>query len=153
MYIGNRHPRVPATEYDAFLAAFVAAVRKLFPRALLHWEDMAPANARRLLDQYRDVLPSFNDDIQGTGAVNLAAVLAARPGHRDSSCPPTASSSSARASAGTGIADQLTAALVAAGVPPEQARARFWAVDRHGLILAGDRGDLSRPAQVRPGQP
>ena len=77
MYIGNRHPRVPAAEYDAFLAAFVAAVRKVFPRALLHWEDMGTANARRLLTHYRDVLPSFNDDIQGTGAVNLAAVLAA----------------------------------------------------------------------------
>src|SRR5580693_7812526 len=77
MYIGNRHPRVPAAEYDSFMAAFVTAVRTVFPRALLHWEDMAPAHARRLLTTYRGELLTFNDDVQGTGAVNLAAVLAA----------------------------------------------------------------------------
>jgi malate dehydrogenase (oxaloacetate-decarboxylating) len=137
MYIGNRHPRVPVAQYDTFIAAFVAAVRKLFPRALLHWEDMSPANARRLLSQYRDQLPSFNDDVQGTGAVNLAAVLAAvratgveLAAHRIVIF--------GAGSAGTGIADQLTAALIAAGLTGEQARARFWAVDRYGLILAGD---------------
>jgi malate dehydrogenase (oxaloacetate-decarboxylating) len=139
MYIGNRHPRVPPAEYDAFLAAFVAAAKKVFPHALLHWEDMATANARRLLTQYRDVLPSFNDDVQGTGAVNLAAVLAAvratgieLPSHRIVIF--------GAGSAGTGIADQLTAALVAGGLSPAQARARFWAVDRHGLVLADAAG-------------
>ena len=137
MYIGERHPRVAADEYDAFLAAFVAAARKVFPRALLHWEDMGIANARRLLTKYRDELPSFNDDIQGTGAVNLAAVLAAvkatgtaLAGHRIVIF--------GAGSAGTGIADQLTAALTAGGLSAEQARARFWAVDRHGLVVAGD---------------
>jgi malate dehydrogenase (oxaloacetate-decarboxylating) len=137
MYIGNRHPRVPADEYDAFLAAFVAAVRKVFPKALLHWEDMGTANARRLLTRYRDELPSFNDDIQGTGAVNLAAVLAAvkatgiaLAGHRIVIF--------GAGSAGTGIADQLTAALTAGGLSAEQASARFWAVDRHGLVVSGD---------------
>jgi malate dehydrogenase (oxaloacetate-decarboxylating) len=137
MYIGNRHPRVLADEYDAFLAAFVTAVRKVFPRALLHWEDMGTANARRLLTKYRDELPSFNDDIQGTGAVNLAAVLAAvkatgteLAGHRIVIF--------GAGSAGTGIADQLTAALTAGGLSVEQARARFWAIDRHGLVVIGD---------------
>jgi malate dehydrogenase (oxaloacetate-decarboxylating) len=137
MYIGNRHPRVPVAEYDAFLAAFVAAVQKFFPRALLHWEDMSPANARRLLTQYRDELPSFNDDVQGTGAVNLAAVLAA--------VRATGTGLTAHrivifgaGSAGTGIADQLLSALTVAGLTDGQARARFWAVDRHGLILADD---------------
>lgn len=139
MYIGNRHPRVAAAEYDAFLAAFVAAVRSLFPHALLHWEDMGTANARRLLTRYRDALPSFNDDIQGTGAVNLAAVLAAvkatgipLSGHRIVIF--------GSGSAGTGIADQLTAALTADGLSPEQARSRFWALDRRGLIVTGDDG-------------
>jgi malate dehydrogenase (oxaloacetate-decarboxylating) len=139
MYIGNRHPRVTPAEYDAFLAAFVAAVRKLFPRALLHWEDMAPANARRLLTQYRDVLPSFNDDVQGTGAVNMAAMLAAvratgikLPGHRIVIF--------GAGSAGTGIADQLTSALMAGGLSATEARSRFWAVDRHGLLVAGSDG-------------
>jgi malate dehydrogenase (oxaloacetate-decarboxylating) len=137
MYIGNRHPRVPADEYDAFMAAFVAAVSKVFPGALLHWEDMGTANARRLLTRYRDELPSFNDDIQGTGAVNLAAVLAAvkatgvdLPDHRIVIF--------GAGSAGTGIADQLTAAMVADGLNPEQARASFWAVDRYGLVVTGD---------------
>src|ERR1019366_3571731 len=77
LYIGNRHPRVSAAEYDTFIDAFVEAVGKLFPRALLHWEDIAVSNARRLLERYRRRLLTFNDDIQGTGAVNLAAVLAA----------------------------------------------------------------------------
>ncbi len=137
LYIGNRHPRVPAADYDAFLAAFVAAVRAVFPRALLHWEDMDPANARRLLVTYRDQLPSFNDDVQGTGAVNLAAVLAA--------VRATAIKLSdhrivifGAGTAGTGIADQLTAALVAVGLTADEAKARFWAVDRYGLIVAGD---------------
>ena len=149
LYMGNRHPRVPADEYDAFLAAFVDAVGKVFPRALLHWEDMGTANARRLLAQYRDELPSFNDDIQGTGAVNLAAVLAAvkatgteLAGHRIVIF--------GAGSAGTGIADQLTAALTAGGLSAEQARARFWAIDRHGLVVAGD--DWPTPDQRRYGR-
>jgi malate dehydrogenase (oxaloacetate-decarboxylating) len=137
LYIGNRHPRVPAAQYDAFLAAFVAAVRSLFPRALLHWEDMDPAHARRLLATYRDQLPSFNDDIQGTGAVNLAAVLTAV---RATGVPLTGHRVVifGAGAAGTGIADQLAAALIADGLSPEQAAARFWTVDRHGLVLAGD---------------
>jgi len=137
MYIGNRHPRVPADEYDTFLAAFVAAVGKVFPKALLHWEDMGTANARRLLAQYRDELPSFNDDIQGTGAVNLAAVLAAVKATGIALTDHRIVIFGA-GSAGTGIADQLTAALTAAGLSAEQARARFWAVDRHGLVVGGD---------------
>jgi malate dehydrogenase (oxaloacetate-decarboxylating) len=133
LYIGNRHPRVPAAEYDAFLEEFVGAVSKLFPLALLHWEDLGVANARRLLERYRDERLTFNDDIQGTGAVNLAAVLAATKatgvplaGHRIVIF--------GMGTAGTGIADQLTAAMVAEGVPETQARRRFWAVDRHGLL-------------------
>jgi malate dehydrogenase (oxaloacetate-decarboxylating) len=139
MYIGNRHPRVSPAQYDTFLEAFVTAVKKLFPRALLHWEDVATANARRLLTRYRDVLPSFNDDVQGTGAVNMAAVLAAvkatgieLPGHRIVIF--------GAGSAGTGIADQLAAALVAGGLTAAEARARFWAVDRHGLIVSDTDG-------------
>ncbi len=139
MYIGNRHPRVAADEYDAFLAAFIAAVGTVFPKALLHWEDMGTANARRLLTQYRDKLPSFNDDIQGTGAINLAAVLAAVKATGTELAEHRVVIFGA-GSAGTGIADQLTAALTADGLPAQRARARFWAVDRHGLVVAGDDG-------------
>jgi malate dehydrogenase (oxaloacetate-decarboxylating) len=133
LYIGNRHPRVPADRYDAFLDEFVGAVGKLFPLALLHWEDLGRANARRLLDRYRGERLTFNDDIQGTGAVNLAAVLAAAratgiplPEHRIVIF--------GMGTAGAGIADQLTAAMVADGVPEAAARRRFWAVDRPGLL-------------------
>jgi malate dehydrogenase (oxaloacetate-decarboxylating) len=135
LYIGNRHPRVPADQYDAFLDEFVGAVGKLFPLALLHWEDLGRANARRLLDRYRDERLTFNDDIQGTGAVNLAAVLAATsatgiplPGHRIVIL--------GMGTAGAGIADQLTAAMVADGVPEAEARQRFWAVDQQGLLTS-----------------
>ena len=133
LYIGNRHPRVPAAEYDAFLDEFVRAVGKLFPLALLHWEDLGVANARRLLERYRDERLTFNDDIQGTGAVNLAAVLAAT---RATGVPLTGHRIVifGMGTAGAGIADQLTAAMVAEGVPEAQARRRFWAVDRQGLL-------------------
>jgi malate dehydrogenase (oxaloacetate-decarboxylating) len=146
LYIGNRHPRVPAAEYDEFLDRFVTAVQKVFPHALLHWEDIGPANARRLLSRYRDRLPSFNDDIQGTGAVNLAAVLAAVSATGVELADHRIVIFGA-GSAGTGIADQLSAALVVAGTPDEAARSRFWALDRHGLVVAGD-PDLT-PGQVR----
>jgi malate dehydrogenase (oxaloacetate-decarboxylating) len=133
LYIGNRHPRVPAAEYDSFLDQFVTAVGRLFPQALLHWEDLGVANARRLLERYRNKRLTFNDDIQGTGAVNLAAVLAATKatgvpltGHRIVIF--------GMGTAGAGIADQLTSAMVAEGVPEAEARRRFWAVDRPGLL-------------------
>ena len=157
LYIGNRHPRVPAAEYDAFLDEFVRAVGTLFPLALLHWEDLGVANARRLLERYRDKRLTFNDDIQGTGAVNLAAVLAATR----ASGVPLASHRIVifgMGTAGAGIADQLTAAMVADGVPEAEAVQRFWAVDRQGLLtqdmtaLSGQQRRYARdPASWRPG--
>ncbi|MCC7463510.1 MAG: oxaloacetate-decarboxylating malate dehydrogenase, partial [Gammaproteobacteria bacterium] len=77
LYVGWRHERVRGEEYDDFLEAFIIAVQKRFPRALLQWEDFARGSAKKLLDRYRDRLCSFNDDIQGTGAVTYSAVLAA----------------------------------------------------------------------------
>jgi malate dehydrogenase (oxaloacetate-decarboxylating) len=146
LYIGNRHPRVPAAEYDAFLDEFVRAVGTLFPLALLHWEDLGVANARRLLERYRDERLTFNDDIQGTGAVNLAGVLAAT---RASGVPLTGHRIVifGMGTAGAGIADQLTAAMVADGVPEAEAVRCFWAVDRQGL-LTQDMATLS-PQQRR----
>ena len=135
LYIGNRRPRVSPEEYDNFLDAFVDAVSRLFPRALLHWEDIGASNARRLLDRYRDRLLTFNDDIQGTGAVNLAAVLAAV----------RATGTSLRdqrvvifgaGTAGTGVADQLRGQLIADGMPAAESKALFWAVDRAGLLTS-----------------
>jgi malate dehydrogenase (oxaloacetate-decarboxylating) len=148
LYIGNRHPRVPAVEYDRFVDAFVSAVTTVFPGALLHWEDIGTANARRLLDRYRDQILTFNDDIQGTGAVNLAAALAAvratgvkLPEHRIVIF--------GAGSAGTGIADQLLAAIRAGGLTEDEARTRFWAIDRAGLITDASPGPGVSAAQLR----
>lgn len=150
LYLGNRHPRVDEKAYDAFIDAYVTTANRLFPDALLHWEDFGTANARRILDHYRDRVFTFNDDIQGTGAVNLAAVLSA-----------TKASGMAMTdhrivvfgagSAGTGIADQFRDALVADGLPEEEADRRFWAVDRYGLLT--DDQDGLRDAQIRYARP
>jgi malate dehydrogenase (oxaloacetate-decarboxylating) len=146
LYIGNRHPRIPADEYDRFLDAFVQAVSKLFPQAMLHWEDIGLSNARRLLDRYRNQLLTFNDDIQGTGAVNLAAVLAAVRATGTSLAEHRVVIYGA-GTAGTGIADQLRAQMRADGLADAEARARFWALDRAGLITSGMNGltDSQRP--------
>jgi malate dehydrogenase (oxaloacetate-decarboxylating) len=133
LYIGNRHSRVPAASYDRFLDSFVSAATRLFPRALLHWEDIGVSNARRLLDRYRDQVLSFNDDIQGTGAVNLAAVLAAVRATGVSPAEHRIVIFGA-GTAGTGIADQLSAAMRARGLSEDAARGRFWAIDRAGLV-------------------
>ena len=152
LYIGNRHPRVTPEEYDAFLDAFVGVVGKLFPRAMLHWEDVGLSNARRLLDRYRDKRLTFNDDIQGTGAVNLAAVLAAvratGTGLADHRIVIYGAGT-----AGTGIADQLMAEMKATGLTEEQARERFWALDRAGLVTSDMAGlsDAQRRLARDPG--
>jgi len=139
LYVGNRHPRVPAEEYDRFIDAFTSAVSRLFPGALLHWEDIGVSNARRLLDRYRYQTLSFNDDIQGTGAVNLAAVLAAARATGVSLAEHRIVIFGA-GTAGTGIADQLTAAMLADGLSEDQARQRFWAIDRAGLLTSATTG-------------
>ncbi|KUN07555.1 NAD-dependent malic enzyme [Streptomyces yokosukanensis] len=145
LYLGNRHPRADRETYDAFIDAYVTTATALFPDALLHWEDFGPANARRILDRYRDRVCTFNDDIQGTGAVNLAAVLSGAhaagvplPEHRIVVF--------GAGTAGVGVADQLRDALVAEGLSPAEATARFWCVDRYGL-LTSDQGDRLRDFQ------
>jgi malate dehydrogenase (oxaloacetate-decarboxylating) len=150
LYIGNRRPRAGEAEYDRFLDAFVTAVGKLFPGALLHWEDIGVSNARRLLDRYRYQTLSFNDDIQGTGAVNLAAVLAAARATGVGLAEHRIVIFGA-GTAGTGIADQLTAAMLAGGLAEDQARARFWAIDRAGLLTTATAG--LGPAQRRYARP
>jgi malate dehydrogenase (oxaloacetate-decarboxylating) len=146
LYLGNRHPRVPTDEYDRFVDAFAATAARLFPQALLHWEDVGVENARRLLERYRDRQLTFNDDIQGTGSVNLAAVLAGIRATGSTLISQRVLVYGA-GTAGTGIADQLRSEMIRCGATDAQARARFWAVDRHGLITVGQPG-LS-PAQQR----
>jgi malate dehydrogenase (oxaloacetate-decarboxylating) len=149
-YIGNRHERVGPEEYERFIDIFVDSVEAQFPGALLHWEDLSSANAHRLADRYKDRLPTFNDDMQGTGAVNLAVVLS---GIRVSQIPLTEQRIVifGAGTAGTGIADQLVEAMVVAGAELDDARARIWAVDRHGLVTA-DHADAP-PAARRYARP
>ncbi|MGH0427740.1 oxaloacetate-decarboxylating malate dehydrogenase [Bacillus mycoides] len=132
-YIGNRHPRVTGEAYDEFIDTFVQAVGNKFPKALLHWEDFSSRNARKILDKYRHDVCTFNDDIQGTGAVSLAAVLSAVK----ASGVPLSEHRVVVFGAGTagiGIADQVRDALVRAGLSEQEAHERFWCIDRNGLI-------------------
>jgi malate dehydrogenase (oxaloacetate-decarboxylating) len=133
LYLGVQHKRPAQEPYDAFIDAYVTAALKVFPGALLHWEDFGPGNARRILDRYRDHILTFNDDMQGTGAVNLAAVLA---GARASQTPLTEHRIVifGAGTAGIGIADQLYQAMTSQGLGSAAARARFWCLDREGLL-------------------
>ncbi len=136
LYLGWRHERVRGPAYDSFVEAFIQAVIRVFPNALLQWEDFAKHNARRLLDRYRDRLCSFNDDIQGTGAVTLAGLLTALSITRSILIEQRIIILGA-GSAATGICDQLVAAMIAAGSSETQAKAVLWLVDSHGLVHDG----------------
>jgi malate dehydrogenase (oxaloacetate-decarboxylating) len=126
--------------YDALIAAYVECAHRLFPRALLHWEDFGPANARRILLEYRDQVCTFNDDMQGTAAIVLAAVLA---GMRVAGTRPSEQRIVifGAGTAGVGIADQLRAAMVEDGLDVDAATRCFWCVDRQGLLV-DDMSDL-----------
>ena len=134
VYVGNRHRRVRGERYDALIAAYVECASRLFPDALLHWEDVGPANARRILLGYRDQVCTFNDDIQGTGAIVLAAALA---GMRVAATRPREQRVVifGAGSRGIGVADQLRRVMVADGLDRGEAARRFWCVDRQGLLI------------------
>lgn len=136
LYIGWRHERVMGAEYDDFVEAFVTAVVERWPHVLLQWEDFAGINAARLLERYRDRLCTFNDDIQGTAAVAVGALLAAI---NVTGIPLTEQRIVlfGAGSAGLGIASLLLSAMVDAGLNESDARRRFYAVDRDGLLVEG----------------
>jgi malate dehydrogenase (oxaloacetate-decarboxylating) len=132
-YIGNRHERVRGEKYDEFIDAFVEKALEMFPNALLHWEDFGNVNARNIIEKYGDKILTFNDDIEGTGAITLAAILSAVQvtdvplrEHRVVVFGPGA--------AGIGNADQIHDAMVFDGLSKEEAYSRFWAVDYRGLL-------------------
>jgi malate dehydrogenase (oxaloacetate-decarboxylating) len=135
LYVGNRHGRVRGERYDELIAAYIGACSRLFPHALLHFEDFGPANARRILEQYRHRVRIFNDDMQGTGAITLAAILAAMrvAGSRPREQRVVIFGAG---TAGVGIADQLRAVMIRDGLSEADATRRFWCVDRQGLLTA-----------------
>ncbi|HEX6624680.1 MAG TPA: NAD-dependent malic enzyme [Pyrinomonadaceae bacterium] len=139
LYLGWRHERVRGEAYADFVEAFVEGVARKFPRALLQWEDFAKHNAARLLERYRDRLCTFNDDIQGTGAVTLAGLLAATKlsGARLSEQRITILGAGSSA---TGISEQIVTAMRAEGLSEQEARARLWLLDSGGLVHAGRAG-------------
>ncbi len=145
-YLGNRHSRVRGERYDAFIDAYVKTATKLFPHALLHWEDFGPSNGRRILEKYRHQIGTFNDDMQGTGAITLAALLSAvqvsgKP-LREQRVIIFGSGT-----AGIGNADQIRAAMIAEGLSKEEATQHFWCVDIQGLLI-DDMGNALRDFQV-----
>jgi malate dehydrogenase (oxaloacetate-decarboxylating)(NADP+) len=145
-YIGLRQKRLRGARYDALVEEFVAAAQKVFPGALIQFEDFANTNAFRLLQRFRDRVCTFNDDIQGTAAVVLAGLYSALRitggalGEQRILCL-------GAGEAASGICDLVVAALAGQGLPVDEARRRCWLFDSHGLVVAG-RTDLA--AHKRP---
>jgi len=133
LYLGWRHERVRGRDYDDFIEVFVAAIRQKFPNVLLQWEDFSKHNAPRILERYRDRLCTFNDDIQGTGAVTVAGLLAATKLTHTKLNEQRIVILGAGSSA-IGISDQIVAAMMVEGATEVQARAKLWLVDRRGLV-------------------
>ncbi|KAH9043660.1 hypothetical protein EDB85DRAFT_1911562 [Lactarius pseudohatsudake] len=145
LYVGWRHERVRGDAYDQFIDKFVQLVRKYLPHCLLHFEDFGVTNAQRLLEIYRDKHAIFNDDVQGTGAVTLAAVMSA-VGVTRSTLADQRYIIYGAGSAGLGIAHQLRDGIVQIdGVPTNKANDQFYLIDKHGLIKQS-LGDLIRPS-------
>ena len=143
LYLGNRHPRVDADTYDAFVDAYVRTAGRLFPHALLHWEDLGAANAHRVLDRYEDRCLTFNDDIQGTGAIALAAILSALRAAGGRLADQRVVIHGA-GTAGIGIAEQLAAAIEDDGMP--DGRRAIWALSSRGLLCSSAPArDFQRP--------
>lgn len=133
LYLGLRHRRIETAAYDEFIAAFISAVKKKFPHIYLHWEDFGRQNANRNLEKYREEITSFNDDIQGTGVVALAALLSGIKKTQQKMTEQRIVIFGA-GSAGTGVAEQICSAIIKAGLSEQEARKCFWLVDAQGLI-------------------
>ncbi|KAI0003463.1 hypothetical protein F4779DRAFT_98993 [Xylariaceae sp. FL0662B] len=144
LYLGLHQKRVSGKAYDEFVDTFVKAARELFPRAYIHFEDFGLTNARRILEHYRPEIPCFNDDVQGTGCVTLAAIMAGlhvtKQKLRDTKMVVFGAGT-----AGVGIADQVRDAIASEkGISKEEAAKQIWLIDRPGL--------LTTKTEVDPGQ-
>lgn len=133
-YLGNRHARIRGKQYDALIAEYLKVATELYPHALLHFEDFGPSNARRILVDNADTYRIFNDDMQGTGAIVMAAVISAMKVTKQTFADQRLVVYGA-GTAGTGMADQIHAGMVRAGLSDAQARDRIWLVDINGLVI------------------
>jgi malate dehydrogenase (oxaloacetate-decarboxylating) len=138
-YLGWRHERINGQEYFDFVDRFVQAVKQELPQTCLQWEDFATPHARPILERYRDQLLTFNDDIQGTAAVAVGAILGA-VNVTGKSLKDRQIVMFGAGSAGIGVADGLRAAMEAEGLSEQEARSRFWFVDKDGLLHSGRKG-------------
>ena len=145
-YLGWRHERITGQAYYDFVDQFVQAVKQEFPETLLQWEDFATPHARPILQRYREQLLTFNDDIQVTAAVVLGALLGAVK-VTGKSLKEQQIVMLGAGSTGIGVADGLRAAMISEGLSEEEARSRFWIIDKDGIIHSG-RNDLSSEQRV-----
>ncbi len=137
LYLGYRHPRLRGAEYEDFIEKFVLGIRRNFPDALLQWEDFAKQTAFKNLERYRSRIPSFNDDIQGTGATALSVLMTAMR-IKKSSFKEQRYVIVGLGQAGTGIGLNIRAALKQEGLSEEDIRARIFAVEQQGLLMEDD---------------
>lgn len=132
-YLGNRHARVRGERYDALIANYLKTAAEMFPNALLHFEDFGPSNARRILMENRRQYRIFNDDMQGTGAIVMAAVFSGLKVTKQTFAEQRLVVYGA-GTAGTGMADQISAAMEREGLSREEAKQRVWLIDINGLV-------------------
>lgn len=140
-YLGNRHERVRGDRYYDFIDQFVQTAERLFPKLYLHWEDFGRLNAANILEKYRKQIPTFNDDIQGTGIVTLGAIF----GSLDISGEKLTDQvylCYGGGTAGAGIASRVLREMVSEGLSEEEAYKRFFMVDKQGLLF-DDMDDLT----------
>ena len=132
-YLGNRHARVRGERYDALITSYLKTAAEMFPNALLHFEDFGPSNARRILVENRRQYRIFNDDMQGTGAIVMAAVFSGLKVTKQTFAEQQLVVYGA-GTAGTGMADQISAAMEREGLSREEAKQRVWLIDINGLV-------------------
>lgn len=145
-YLGNRHERVRGDRYYDFVDQFVQTAERLFPKLYLHWEDFGRSNAANILEKYRNQIPTFNDDIQGTGIVTLGAIfgsLAITGGKLSDQTYLCFGGGTA----GAGIASRVLREMISEGISEEEAYKHFFMVDKQGLLF-DDMDDLT--PQQRP---
>ena len=145
-YLGNRHERVRGDRYYDFIDQFVQTAERLFPKLYLHWEDFGRSNAANILEKYRKQIPTFNDDIQGTGIVTLGGIFGALE-ITGGKLADQVYLCFGGGTAGAGIASRVLREMVTEGVPEEEAYKRFFMVDKQGLLF-DDMDDLT--PQQRP---
>ena len=140
-YLGNRHERVRGERYYDFIDQFVQTAERLFPKLYLHWEDFGRLNAANILEKYRKQIPTFNDDIQGTGIVTLGGIFGALD-ITGEKLTDQVYLCYGGGTAGAGIASRVLREMVSEGLPEEEAYKRFFMVDKQGLLF-DDMDDLT----------